>query len=91
MSYEELHTALTPIHVELILEIIMDISSNKYRYKQFSKWHYALWICNITEYKCRISLLSLNMVRVCVWMCVTQSCITITNNKEKKVVLLYDS
>jgi hypothetical protein len=49
MSYEELHTALMWIHVKLIFEIIMDISNNMYKYTQFSKCHYALWIYNITD------------------------------------------
>jgi hypothetical protein len=71
MSYEELHTALMRIRVKLILEIIMDISNNMYRYTQFSKCHYALRIYNITDYKCRVSLLSLNTV--CASACVLHS------------------
>jgi hypothetical protein len=49
MSYEELHTGLMQIHVELILETITDISKNMYRYTQFSKLHYFLWIYNISD------------------------------------------
>jgi hypothetical protein len=37
------------IHVELILETIMDISKNMYRYTLFSKLHYVLGIYNIND------------------------------------------
>lgn len=49
MSYEELHTALMWIHVKLILEIIMGISNNMFRYTQFSNCHYGLRIYNIAD------------------------------------------
>jgi len=35
--------------MNLILEIIMDTSNNIYRYTQFSKCGYALWIYSITD------------------------------------------